>query len=428
MSRPSVPYSVRDQHVYIPGKTRHGKTTLMHRMVCQDIRNGAGVTVIDPKGDFVPDILDSIPPRRRDDVIAISLDNPVPIDFLDYRNDDEKEALLGEVKYLITKGTGPEHAPLMNSLIINLFYTLIDYNENPKTLPEDRATLLDMHYFLSNEGRRKKILSGLRDKDLINKWENDFPNPKDRAPTIIRMDPFIHSKSLTKIFGCPNPKLNIPWVMDNRKILLVSIGGLSEIKEMFGTILLAKIQQAMFRRAALLPRERVPHFLYVDELQNCQTAKFNEMLSMAGGYGLRLCLANQFLHQLDDVVKRSIFGNVSTYIVFAMAADETNAFKTIAYPYDHQEIARLPQYRALFKIAQEPEATFQNTLPPPTTKPADSPADLIRKRTIEQYACPARKDVPPDLPPDLESKRDDSGPTKPFHFNQGKTRGPGHPR
>jgi archaellum biogenesis ATPase FlaH len=44
--RPAIPYSVRDQHVYIPGKTRHGKSTLMHRMVYQDIANGAGVTVI----------------------------------------------------------------------------------------------------------------------------------------------------------------------------------------------------------------------------------------------------------------------------------------------------------------------------------------------------------------------------------------------
>jgi hypothetical protein len=96
-----------------------------------------------------------------------------------------------------------------------------------------------------------------------------------------------------------------------------------------------------------------------------------------------------------------------------MAADETSPFKTIAHPYDHQQIAHLPQYRALFKIAQEPEASFHNTLPPPK-KPADSPADLIRRRTIEQYACPIQKDAAPDV----ESKRD--GPT-PFPTNAGKT-------
>src|ERR1035441_603242 len=101
--RPSIPYSVRDQHVYIPGKTRHGKTTLMHRMVHQDIKNGAGVTVIDPKGELVPRLIAWIPEHRVDDVITISLDDPIPIEFLDHINDDEMEALVGELKWLITR-------------------------------------------------------------------------------------------------------------------------------------------------------------------------------------------------------------------------------------------------------------------------------------------------------------------------------------
>jgi hypothetical protein len=393
----------------------------MHRMVYQDIQNGAGVTVIDPKGDFVPDLLNWIPEHRRDDVIYLTLENPLPLQFLDYKKPDEREALLGEVKYLITKGAGPEHAPLMNSIIIKLFYTLLDYNENPATKPEDRATLLDMHYFLSNEARQKQIAAGLRNRDLIAHWRDSFPNAKDRAPTLIRMDPFIYSDSLRKIFGCANPKLSVSWVMDNRKILLVGIGGVSEVKQMFGTILLAKIQQVMFRRAAenIPVRARIPHFLYVDEMQNCQTAKFDELLSMAGGYGLRLCLANQFLYQLDEKIKRSILGNVSSFIIFAMDHAETGAFKAIAHPYDHTEIAKLPQYRALFKIAQEPEASFHNTLPPPPepTKEQMFWADSIRKRTIEQYACPPRQEPAPDL----ESKLD--GGTA-FTTNEGKTRGP----
>ena len=53
MSQLELPYSVRDRHIFIPGMTGYGKSTLMHCMAYQDIKNGAGVCVIDPKGDLV---------------------------------------------------------------------------------------------------------------------------------------------------------------------------------------------------------------------------------------------------------------------------------------------------------------------------------------------------------------------------------------
>ena len=46
--------TVRNQHVYISGKTRHGKSTLIHTMAVQDMKNGAGVCVIDAKGNLIP--------------------------------------------------------------------------------------------------------------------------------------------------------------------------------------------------------------------------------------------------------------------------------------------------------------------------------------------------------------------------------------
>ena len=424
--RPEIPYAVRDQHIYIPGKTRHGKTTLMHRLVYQDIHNGAGVTVIDPKGDFIPKILDWIPTHRVEDTIAVSLKDPVPIDFLDYKSDDEKEALVGEIKYLITRGVTAEHAPLMTAILTDIIYTILLYNERQND-PEQRATFLDIHYFLSSETRRNKILSLLKDTRLYHRWVDEFPNPKDRQPTLIRMNPFINSESLKKVFGCPNPRLNIVDVMDNRKVLLVNIGGLSETNQMFGTLIITKIQQAAFRRHSLLERERIPHFVFIDEFQECQTQRFNQLLSVAGGYGLRLCLANQFVGQLDTVVRESVFGNVGSYIVFCVGDNDTRHFRSIAYPHDCKELANLPKYRALFRIAGDPEAAIKDTLPvPDLVRP--SPAEFIRRRTIEQFACPSRHVADSDL----ESHPDDPPGTprqsNPFPANQGKATVPKGPR
>ena len=38
-----IPYSVRDQHIFIPGMTRHGKTTQILELVMRDVENGEGV-------------------------------------------------------------------------------------------------------------------------------------------------------------------------------------------------------------------------------------------------------------------------------------------------------------------------------------------------------------------------------------------------
>src|SRR5438132_140166 len=120
-SRPTLPHAVRSQHVYISGKTRHGKSTLIHKMARQDIIRGAGVCVIDPKGDLVSSLIHWVPGARKDDCIYLSPRHPVPIDFMDYANDDEKQTLVGELKYVITKGVGAEAAPLMDAILTDLF-------------------------------------------------------------------------------------------------------------------------------------------------------------------------------------------------------------------------------------------------------------------------------------------------------------------
>ena len=164
----------------------------------------------------------------------------------------------------------------------------------------------------------------------------------------------------------------------------------------------------------------MPHFLYVDEFQNCQTSKFDELLSMAGGYGLRLCLANQFVGQLEERVRKAVFGNVSSYVIFCVGDEETRYFRSIAQPYNCEDLAHFPKYRALFKIAGEPEAVIKDTLPiPPLTHP--SPAAYIRNRTIERYGWSPRQEPQAEL----ESKQD-GGST--FTTNEGKTRGPKRPR
>lgn len=415
--RLEIPYPIRNQHVYIPGKTRHGKSTLIHAMAYQDIMNGAGVCVIDPKGDLVSSLVQWIPESRKDDCIYLSPKTPVPINFLDYQDDDEKETLVGELKYVVTRGMSAESAPLMDAIITDLIWTLLSARDNPKMPVDLKPTFLDIYNFLSDPDRSKVIRDFVTDPALRKRWDT-WPHPKECAPTLTRMTPFIRNPSLRKLFDCPEPELNIADIMDKRKILLVDLGGISESTKIFATLLIAKMKQAAFRRAAIPESKRIPFFLYVDEFKFFQTSDFEEILSFAGGYGLRLTLANQFIGQLDSNIRQSIFGNVGTFILFCLSADDARYFKHIADGVLDANLPHLPKYKAFYSIAGQPRMVKPTPAPPPAPKPDQvARAEYIRNRTLSLYSCKfaptlhnsmdATKDLPPE--PELENDTRQAG-------------------
>jgi hypothetical protein len=352
-----IPYELRDQHVFIPGKTRHGKTTLMHRMIVQDIENGAGATVLDPKGNLVKSLLNFIPPDRKDDCFYLDLKNPVPLDTMSFRDDDEKEQLVGELKYIVTKGD--ETLKRADAILTRFFYMLL-------TVP--KTTFLDTHKFFANRTRQEEILTALKpiDPERWAYWKQNFPSPEKYDPILTRMAKFVEHPSLQKIFGLSDNPLSIPWIMDNRKILLVNLGGSGESKDIYGSLLVAKFLQATLRRGGIDDHKVIPHHLYVDEFERFQTSAFDEIFSVAGGLGLRLVVGNQFIGQLEERIRRSLFGNAGTFIVFKIGED-TNLFKNAAYPYDHNVLARIPKYQAMYKIGDN-TPVFKWT-PPPLPEP-----------------------------------------------------------
>jgi hypothetical protein len=395
-------------HIYIPGKTRFGKSTLLFWMALQDIARGKGVCVMDAKGDLVLKLLDYIPRSRIKDTIYLDITTPAPLDFMDYSNEREKEAVISEIKYTLMKTVEPQHAPVMTANLTDVLYTLLNYNENPETPLDCRATFLDIYEFLENEDRRTVILSRVTDEGLRRRWKDSFPNPTERSRITTRMTPFIRSETLRKIFGAKNPKLNIAESMDSKKVLLVNLGPVDDIQRIYGTLLLSKIRQAAYRRAN--PKyPRVPFHFYADEFQEFQTSDFDQMLSMAGGLGLYLTLANQYADQLEPRILSSIKGNVSTFIFFRTAHDTVQSFiheippmKTELVwkrrpdtglmdwthrpvPFAPSDLATPPVGRALYRAANG-TARYINTPPPPPPRDASS-AEAIRKRTIETYAC-----------------------------------------
>jgi len=391
----------RAKHVYVAGMTGMGKSTLIHHMVYQDIKNGSGVCVIDPKGDLVNQLIHWIPENRVEDTIYLDLETPIPIDFMSYNTPDEKEVLVGDLIYIIERHT--EGAPRMTSILRDLIYTLLDAGG---------CSFLDMYYFLWNKTARMKILTRVKDQDLKQRWTDRFPTPKEIDPIYSRMTMFLRTPSLKTIFGTKKPKLVVEDAMNSRKILLVNLGGVGESRSFYGSLLVSKIQQAAFRRHRVAENKRIPFLLYVDEFQNFQTSSFDHILSMARGYKLYLTLANQGTYQLDERIRKAIFANVSNYIVFRIGDEDTKHFRAIAKPNHHEMLASLPQYHALFKIGGQ--YALVKRIQPPAPFKEKSFAEIIRKRTIKLYSC-----VPPTDA--LASKEDLIPPSAPLRRPNGQT-------
>src|SRR2546421_5917395 len=61
----------RRSGLYILGRPRTGKTTLLKRIIYQDMINNHGVFFLDPHGDAIDDLLTHIPLHRKQDVIVL---------------------------------------------------------------------------------------------------------------------------------------------------------------------------------------------------------------------------------------------------------------------------------------------------------------------------------------------------------------------
>ncbi len=87
----SIEQSSLRRHTLIVGQTGSGKSTLMERMILQDIDAGRGVGLIDPHGDLYDRIIHHIPKSRSNDVVLFDLaDIDYPIGFNILENTHEQ--------------------------------------------------------------------------------------------------------------------------------------------------------------------------------------------------------------------------------------------------------------------------------------------------------------------------------------------------
>lgn len=143
-------------------------------------------------------------------------------------------------------------------------------------------------------------------------------------------------------------------VLDEGKILICNLskGQIGEdASSLLGAMLLTSIQSAALYRASYANEKRIPFYLYVDEVHSFMSLSFSNILAEARKYGLSLFLTHQYLEQLHEDIRATIFGNVGTMIAFRVGVEDAPTIAKEFYPlFSAHDLVHLPKYSMYLKL------------------------------------------------------------------------------
>lgn len=352
----------RLRHFYTIGQTGTGKSTLLKNMIIDDIGKGEGVCFIDPHGSDVLDILSNIPKERSEDVIYFdpaSTERPMALNMLEYdpRYPEQKTFVVNELFSIFQKlyGAVPESmGPMFEQYFRNATMLVIED-------PETGSTLLDVSRVMSNKEYRDLKISRCKNPIVVQFWR-EIAEKAGGEGSLANIVPYITSKFdvflandiMRPIIAQEKSSFNFREIMDQKKILLVNLakGRLGDINaNLIGLILVGKILMAALSRVDSLRQNLPTFYLYIDEFQNITTDSISTILSEARKYKLSLTIAHQFIAQLQEKIRDSVFGNVGTICAFRVGQDDAEYLeKQFSPTFSAADLSSIDNFNAYLKM------------------------------------------------------------------------------
>jgi hypothetical protein len=116
-------------------------------------------------------------------------------------------------------------------------------------------------------------------------------------------------------------------------------------------IFTGKILMSALSRVDTPQEQRRDFHLYIDEFQNFTTDSISTILSEARKYRLSLTIAHQFIAQLTEKIRDSIFGNVGSQIVFRVGVQDAEFLvKQFEPVFDMNDLTNIDNLNAYAKI------------------------------------------------------------------------------
>ncbi len=351
----------RLRHFYTIGQTGTGKTTFLKNMIAQDIANGEGLCFIDPHGVDILDVLAMIPKERYEDLIYFDPSNtsrPMGLNMLEYdtRFPEQKTFVVNEMLSIFDKlfDMKTSGGPMFEQYFRNAVLLTIED-------PTSGSTLLDVSRVLASKEFRELKLSRCQNPVVNQFWREVADKAGGEAslanivPYIVsKFDNFLSNEIMRPIIAQEHSTFNFREIMDTKKILLVNLakGRLGELNaNLIGLILVGKMLMAALSRVDSFGKDMPPFYLYIDEFQNVTTPSISSILSEARKYKLALIIAHQFIKQLDEKIKDSVFGNVGSMAMFRVGAEDAEFLaKQLEPVFTEQDLINLDNRNAYMKL------------------------------------------------------------------------------
>jgi hypothetical protein len=368
--------------VYLVGKTGTGKSTFLENLLLRSVEAGFGAALLDPHGDLFWRVVKSLPPRDWNRVAILR-----PADTGRCVGLNVLGALSAASRALAASGVIEVFKTLWGSVLFGprsehvLRHAVLAILESPS------PTFLSLLRFLTDEKYRGRALARVTDPVVRLFWAKEFPalgkqfSAEVTAPVLNKLGA-LASPVVRRLVGQAAPRLNLPRVMDGRRILLVDLSGIGKDAAQFiGALIVTGLDLAAHARAGGHATERQPFLLVADEFPSYMTRSFLSLLAEGRKFGLCAALAHQHAAQLDQETRAAILGNTGTLAAFSLSADDAKAIEPEFAPeLSASDLVRFRRHHLALRLLRNGEPLrpmILQTLPPAPVA-GEAPQTLLR--------------------------------------------------
>jgi hypothetical protein len=380
LSKYTVPLKKLDTHIYVVGRSGKGKSKFLESLLWQLITQGQGCGFIDPHGDSANHLLKLLAfqpighkrkPWLADPENASRLiycepgrgDYFTPMNVLISDSDDPYTITTNVVEaFQRTWSKSLEAAPQFKNVTEHALLLLIEHGLSLTELPwvfmdrEFRASLLE-------KSRQAEIVSFFQQR--FDKWGNE---QAVRVESLLnKVTALTLNPSLKRMLGDDENRLPMRQIMDDGRVLIVNLGACDhETRDLLGSLLTVRLEQAALSRARIEEDRRRPFFCVLDEFQKFVANEGSaqvlaQMLSEVRKMGLRLCLAHQGWHQLENSRLEGALDQAQIKVIFGSGTRTGRVVSEELFVPDPQKVkheAPTPQSHPYYESLLEQKEMF----------------------------------------------------------------------
>jgi len=316
-------------HAAIFGRSGSGKSKLLQSIFVQHLNKRRGVGLVEPHHDLSFDTLLYLISRGlfRDEgafdrLVYIDWGNGSYVPFNILADDGKTNAhtrALNALEGMLRVWPELQDAPMFQTLFLSCAMVLI-----ANTLP-----ITFIYQLLTDADFRSSCLRNVTDPlvhqtfqhfDKLGRDQASLAGSLVRRAFLLSFSPYARNT-----LGQPDNWLNFRKIMDEGRAFIVNLGNINdaETRKLIGAIVMVQIEQAALSRTDLLPSERTPCTLLVDEWPSfaAQEKTISTVLSQSRKFGLRLYLAAQSLSQISSERLAGALENCRLAIAFGLGRD-----------------------------------------------------------------------------------------------------------